>query len=142
MGLEIERKFLVNIELLDLTQGEKKEEIIQGYLNYQEDSKIFVRVRVINDKAWLTVKKVLDDSRLVRMEYEYPIPVKEAKEMLEGVKIVKKTRYTFGKFTVDVFDDLVLAEIEFENEEESEIFYKPEWLGKEVTGNLKYYSYR
>ena len=144
MGYEIERKFLVKGEYK--SQSFKSFAIKQGYLSVSGVN--VVRVRVIDDKAFITVKSSAIADSIVRREWEYEIPVKDAEEMLllceEGM--ISKTRYLVevGKhvFEVDEFygdnEGLLIAEVELGHEDEP--YEIPEWLGKEVTGNVRYYN--
>jgi adenylate cyclase len=140
MGTEIERKFLVN----DALWGPplKSLSIIQGYF---PTSGFSLRVRVQQDKGFITLKKT--KSKISRHEFEYEIPVRDAREII-GIfcsgHIVEKTRHIIEhkgfKWEVDVFhgdnDGLVVAELELESEDEA--FEKPTWLGEEVTGDTRY----
>ena len=144
MGYEIERKFLVKGEYK--SKSFKSFAIKQGYLSVSGVN--VVRVRVIDDKAFITVKSSAIADSIVRREWEYEIPVKDAEEMLllceEGM--ISKTRYLVevGKhvFEVDEFygdnEGLLIAEVELGHEDEP--YEIPEWLGKEVTGNVRYYN--
>lgn len=142
---EIERKFLVKSDDFKKT-AHKKIEIQQAYLN--TDPERTIRIRITGEKAYLTIKGKSDKTGTSRFEWEKEIPSEEAKELLKLCKPgrIVKDRYlvTSGKhtFEVDVFQeslkDLVIAEIELEDAEET--FQKPEWLGKEVTGNKSYYN--
>ena len=145
MATEIERKFLV------LNSDFKKDsyqkiEITQGFLNTHK--KRTVRVRITDDKAFLTIKGKSNKSGTSRFEWEKEIDKKDANELIllceKGV--IKKTRYLVKQnnhtFEVDVFSGklkgLIIAEIELDSENES--FEKPLWLGKEVTGDVQYYN--
>jgi adenylate cyclase len=144
MAIETERKFLVKGEFRDLASG--KEEIVQTYLAIDQHKT--VRLRIIDEKAFITIKSRPKANSISRNEWEYEIPAEDAREMmaisLPG-KIVK-TRYLVpaGKhtFEVDVFHDknegLVIAEIELQMEDDE--FEKPGWLGEEVTGQPQYYN--
>ena len=144
MGYEIERKFLVKGEYK--SKSFKSFAIKQGYLSASGIN--VVRVRTKGDKAFITVKSSAIGDSIVRREWEYEIPVKDAEEMLllcqEGV--ISKTRYLVevGKhvFEVDEFygdnEGLLIAEVELGHEDEP--YEIPEWLGKEVTGNVRYYN--
>lgn len=144
MATETERKFLVKGEFRHLSVKEIK--IIQSYILI--DPQKTIRIRISDDKAYLTIKGRPSGTTISRNEWEFAIPVSDAVEMqkicLPG-KIVK-TRYHIpaGKhtFEVDVFHDknegLVIAEIELSSEEEE--YEKPDWLGEEVTGNPAYYN--
>ena len=107
-----------------------------------------VRVRVCGKRGYLTVKGPSDPTGTERYEWEKEIPVTEAKELLRLCKsgIIEKTRYKikYGRhiFVVDVFhgenEGLIMAEIELSSPGES--FERPSWLGKEVTGDQRYYN--
>ena len=143
MAKEIERKFLV-----DLTKWGKVGKAIQmeqAYLSI-ENHKV-VRVRIANDRAYLTIKGNLEG--ITRDEFEYEIPVSDAKQLMKmrvGYSI-RKTRYVEevkGKiWEVDVFEGenkgLVVAEIELESENEN--FEKPIWALDEVSTDERYYNF-
>ncbi len=145
MAQEIEKKFLVkegtNIDAL----GEAVE-ITQGYLSSVKERT--VRVRIKGKKGFLTIKGIGNSSGASRYEFEKEISIEEAKELLAICEqpILSKTRtnVNVGKhtFEVDRFllenEGLVVAEIELSDENEA--FEKPAWLGKEVTGDVKYYN--
>jgi len=144
MGKEIERKFLVKGEFRHLAVREIK--VIQTYLSI-DDEKI-IRLRIADDKAFLTVKGRAQEYSITRSEWDIPIPVSYADEMMKLClpgKIVK-TRYLVPNgmhiVEVDVFHDknegLIIAEIELQSENEE--FEKPSWLGEEVTGRPEYYN--
>ncbi len=145
MNKEIERKFLV---LNDDFKNEavKSSQIIQGYLS--KDPERTVRVRVSDENAFLTVKGAGKENGAERFEYEIAVDKEDALQLLELCipEIISKTRFFIpaGKhtFEVDVFDGknkgLVLCEIELENL--NDFFEKPNWLGKEVTGDKRYYN--
>lgn len=145
MAIEIERKFLV------LNSNYKKEafdkkSMKQGYLN--SDRKRAVRVRISNHRAFLTVKGDSNDSGLSRFEWEKEIDLSEAEDLLKlcELPILEKTRYYVKQdnhvFEVDEFfgdnEGLQIAEVELNSENEN--FTKPNWLGKEVTGDHRYYN--
>jgi CYTH domain-containing protein len=145
MNIEIERKFLV--KSLDFkTESFDKKHIKQGYLN--SDKNRTVRIRVADTRAFITIKGKSNKNGTSRFEWEKEIHVSEAEELLLLCEpnIVEKIRYLIqvGKhiFEVDEFagnnQGLVVAEIELSSEEEA--FEKPNWLSKEVTGDLKYYN--
>ena len=144
MALEIERKFLVKGDFLN--QAKESLDIIQGYLSL--DKARTVRIRIQNKQAFLTIKGKSNASGLSRYEWEKEIDKKEAKKLLELAigSLIEKTRYRIpiGNhiFEVDVFfgenEGLVLAEVELKSE--AEAFEKPEWLGKEVSGDPHYYN--
>ncbi|GGB84444.1 CYTH domain-containing protein [Flavobacterium suaedae] len=142
---EIERKFLV---LNDSYKQEafSQSRISQGYLNSHPERA--VRVRIKGYKGYLTIKGKSNESGTTRMEWETEIPVAEAKQLLTLCEkgVIDKIRYEVkeGKHTFEVdefFGDnegLVIAEIELETE--GEMYTKPQWLGKEVTGDERYYN--
>lgn len=142
---EIERKFLVTSEAFK-TEAFKNSRIIQGFLNTHRERT--VRVRLKGDQGYLTVKGKSNDSGLSRFEWEREISKAEAEALLKLCEpgSIDKTRYEVQKgihvFEIDVFhqsnEGLVVAEVELRHEEES--FDKPEWLGKEVTGDKRYYN--
>lgn len=141
MAVEIERKFLVIHN--GWQQGEPTR-YVQGYLN--RDKQRTVRVRIAGDKALLTVKG--ETVGMSRAEYEYEIPLADAKEMLSlcDGPLIEKDRwhvpYAGFVWEVDVFfgenEGLVIAEIELESEAQE--FDKPDWLGEEVTADNRYFN--
>ena len=144
MALEIERKFLVKGDFK--TSASKSVRIIQGYLCSVPERT--VRVRVKGDCGFITVKGLGSESGASRFEWEKEIPVDEALDLIKMCEpgVIDKTRYLVeaGEHTyeVDEFygdnEGLVVAEVELSSEEEA--FVKPEWLGEEVTGDVKYYN--
>lgn len=144
MALEIERKFLVKGDYKPYVY--KSEEIIQGYLS--SNPQRIVRVRVKGDKAYLTIKGMSNASGITRFEWEKEIPVQEAKELIQLCEpgMIAKVRHYIRNgdrvFEVDEFggenQGLILAEIELGDEGED--FFKPDWLGEEVTGDKRYYN--
>ena len=144
MSKEIERKFLVRGDFK--SQAFRSERIMQGYLSSVPERT--VRVRIKGNEGFLTIKGQSNASGLTRYEWEKEIPVDEARELLQLSEpgMIDKTRYfvQVGKhvFEVDEFygenEGLILAEIELQSEDEP--FEKPEWLGKEVTGDPRYYN--
>jgi adenylate cyclase len=143
-NIETERKFLVNPDCwrqVDRSVGEK---YLQGYLCV--DEKKSIRVRIVADRGIITIKGVA--SGFTRPEFEYNIPVAEAKEILAlfTKRLIEKTRYKiFEKnslWEVDEFhganEGLILAEVELRDEKET--IEKPEWIGTEVTGDRRYYN--
>ena len=145
MGVEIERKFLVKLDKFN-KEGLARNRIIQGFLN--SDKERVVRVRVSDNQGFLTIKGLSDASGIRRYEWEQEIPLADAQDLLQLVEpgIIEKYRYHIScgdhVFEVDEFLNdnagLVLAEIELSDE--NEVFEKPSWLGKEVTGISKYYN--
>ena len=142
---EIERKFLVKTHGYR-EEAQKTEEIIQGFLSSVPERT--VRVRMVDNLGWITVKGIGNASGTTRFEWEKEIPGSEAKSLLDLCESgkIEKTRYHVksGKhtFEVDEFQGenqgLVIAEIELEDE--TEAFERPTWLGDEVTGQIKYYN--
>lgn len=144
MGLEIERKFLVDHEKWKKINKPDGIHYRQGYL-VDEASKT-IRVRVAGKKGFITIKGVT--TGITRKEFEYDIPVEEAIELIDcfAVSEVEKIRYriTFeGKlWEVDDFlgnnKGLIMAEIELKHEDEE--FKKPGWITSEVSDDGRYYN--
>ncbi|KAB8155657.1 CYTH domain-containing protein [Kordia sp. TARA_039_SRF] len=142
---EIERKFLVN-SLQFKEEATNAFEIAQGFLNTHPERT--VRVRIKGQQGFLTVKGKSNESGTSRFEWETEISVAEAKQLLSLCEkgIIEKKRYHIpqGKhiFEVDEFfgdnEGLIVAEVELQ--QENEVFSTPTWLGKEVTGDIKYYN--
>lgn len=143
MGEEIERKFLVTGEAWkSLAKGTAYR---QGYLNSAKERT--VRIRTIADKAFLTIKGLTVGA--TRAEYEYEIPLADCNAMLDTLAekpLIEKNRYKvpFAGFTWEIdefFGDnagLVVAEVELASEGEG--FEKPEWIGREVTSDPRYFN--
>lgn len=141
MSLEIERKFLVDakkIAKLNLRDGEK---ICQGYLSTSPT----VRVRIRNNRGYLTVKSATQG--IVRNEFEYEIPLRDAEEILKLCEhSLEKTRYKIKFaghiFELDIFEGrhagLILAEVEMKSPDE--VVRLPHWIGKEVSNDPRYYN--
>lgn len=144
MGIEIERKFLVNHEIWNELEKPEGEFYRQGYL--LTDPTKTIRVRQTSEKGFLTIKGISVGA--TRAEFEYEIPHEEAKELLDqfSVSELSKIRYKIlfenKLWEVDEFlgenEGLMVAEIELESEDET--FSIPKWIGKEVTGEKKYYN--
>ena len=143
MGIEIERKFLVlGQRWRTLGQGVS---LRQGYLSSHPDR--VVRVRIEGEAAMLTIK-----GRSVgasRGEWEYPIPVADAEQFLASLceqPLIEKKRYRIQNegvlWEVDEFfganAGLVVAEIELASEDQA--FARPDWLGAEVTDDVRYFN--
>jgi len=143
MGIEIERKFLLKNENWRLVVNTKSI-IKQGYLNTQKERT--VRVRVRDDKGYLTIKG--KSINALRQEFEYEIPVCDAESLLLLCEkpIIEKVRSIVlddGKsWEIDEFDGvnkgLILAELELQSEGEK--FRIPSWIGKEVTDDVRYFN--
>jgi len=145
MAQEIERKFLIKGDFKP--QVTKSTRIVQGYLSSVPERT--VRVRVKGEKAFLTIKGIGNESGASRFEWEKEISVEDAKSLLVICEsgIIDKTRFIVPanddlKFEVDEFygenQGLTVAEIELPSENYP--FTKPEWLGEEVTGDVRYYN--
>ena len=144
MATETERKFLVKGDFRHLAV--KKINIIQTYLSIDPEKTI--RLRISDDKAYLTVKGRPKMNTITRNEWEVELPVADASEMMDICLPgrVVKTRYMIPSgrhtFEVDVFHEknegLIIAEIELNSEDEQ--FEKPGWLAEEVTGLSQYYN--
>jgi|GEM_PF-176113 adenylate cyclase len=144
MNYEIERKFLVKGEFK--SQAFTHRRIVQGYLS--SVPKRVVRIRIKGDEAYLTVKSTVSGNGLTRFEWEKEISVEDAETMLTFCEkeIIEKTRYLVKVgahiFEVDEFygsnEGLFVAEVELQAEDEE--FEKPDWLGEEVTHDVRYYN--
>ena len=145
MALEIERKFLVKDDSYK-AMAYSSSRIAQGYICSGRGRT--VRVRIRDDKGYLTIKGPADIKGLGRYEWEKEIPLKEANELMRLCEpaIIDKMRYLVrsGKhvFEVDEFygenEGLVVAEVELASEDEP--YKKLPFIGEEVTGNVKYYN--
>ncbi|MEE4258788.1 MAG: CYTH domain-containing protein [Bacteroidales bacterium] len=145
MGKEIERKFLVKGDFKPFVTKETR--ITQGYLSSVPERT--VRVRLKGDKGFITIKGIGNESGASRYEWEKEIPVSEVNELLKLSEpgVIDKTRFIVPeksglKFEVDEFygenEGLTVAEIELPTEDSD--FEKPEWLGEEVTGDVRFYN--
>ncbi|MDR2691193.1 MAG: CYTH domain-containing protein [Dysgonamonadaceae bacterium] len=144
MPQEIERKFIVSGNFKPFVF--KSIRITQGYLSSVPGRT--VRVRIKSGKGYITVKGAASNSGVSRFEWEKEIPLPEAQELLKLCEpgIIDKTRYLVPvgnhTFEVDEFhgenEGLTIAEIELTSEDET--FGKPSWLGREVTGDARYYN--
>lgn len=144
MASEIERKFLLRDDSWR-DQVESAQRMAQGYLQRSADTAI--RVRIAGGSAHLNIKKSLDG--IHRLEYEYPIPLDDARELLAEVALptpIDKTRHLvrLGGHTweIDEFHGdnagLVVAEIELNHADEP--FARPDWLGEEVSTDTRYFN--
>ena len=142
--MEIERKYLINpTDILTLKKGEGKN-IVQSYL--KEKSGIELRLRIMGNEGFLTVKKVISERS--RHELETKVDASFIKNLLEifDLKKLEKTRYSIvhknNLWEIDFFkgkhEGLVLAEIELNDE--NEVFELPPWIEKEVTNDQTYYN--
>ena len=143
--IEIERKYLVLSEDFKKEAFSKKR-IKQGYLSSIPERT--VRIRIKEDKAFLTIKGASNETGMSRFEWEKEIPVDEAEKLLLLCEkgIIDKTRFEVKKgihvYEVDEFygenEGLIMAEIELKSEHDS--FEKPTWLGDEVTNDKRFYN--
>lgn len=144
MSFEIERKFLVCGEFK--SQAYDSSRIRQGYIS--SGGGATVRVRVRDDKGYLTIKGRSDVAGLSRYEFETEVPLSDALDLMKLCEpgVIDKTRYLVraGRhvFEVDEFygdnAGLVMAEVELSDEKEA--FEKPVFIGREVTGDRRYYN--
>ncbi|WP_077155949.1 CYTH domain-containing protein [Bacteroides bouchesdurhonensis] len=144
MAQEIERKFLVSGEFK--SQAFAQDRIIQGYICSTQGRT--VRVRIRDNKGYLTIKGASNVSGTSRYEWEQELPLAEAEELMKLCEpgVIDKTRYLVrcGKhvFEVDEFygdnEGLIVAEVELASEDEA--FEKPSFIAEEVTGDRRYYN--
>jgi CYTH domain-containing protein len=141
VGIEIERKFLVNGDAW--RSGAKSVDCRQGYIAVGPPAS--VRVRIMGDKAHLNIKQAT--LAIARAEFEYAIPVADAHVLLDTLcdgRLVDKTRHyvEHGGMTWEVDEfrgsnaGLIVAELELESEDQT--FERPAWLGEEVSGDPRY----
>ena len=148
MPLEIERKFLVRSTAFK-TEAFQQFNISQGYLSSHPERS--VRIRIKDKTGVLTIKGKSGDGGVSRFEWEREIPLNEAEILLQLCEpgIIEKTRFLVkvqgGKNQIIEVDEfygankgLLIAEVELSSPDEPVIF--PDWLGKEVTGDEKYYN--
>lgn len=144
MAIEIERKFLLKNSSWQ-QHAEQGTLYSQGYLIGGQQAS--VRVRIEGERAYLNIKSATIG--ITRQEYEYEIPVNDALEMLEMLcekPLISKTRYHVNYadhvWEIDVFAGenlgLVVAEIELNSKDET--FELPDWIGKEVSDDVRYYN--
>ena len=144
MPQEIERKFLVDGEYK--SKAYASSHIVQGYICSARGRT--VRVRIRDDKGYLTIKGPADASGISRYEWEKEIPLDEARDLMKICEpgAIDKTRYLVRSgrhvFEVDEFygenEGLVIAEVELSSPDEP--FEKPDFIGQEVTGDIRYYN--
>ena len=143
--MEIERKYLV-VSGAYKKEAEAISHIVQGFLN--TDPMRTVRIRIQNEKAYLTIKGISNEAGTIREEWELEIDRDMALQMLDICEesLIEKNRYHVRVgdqvYEVDEFlgdnAGLVIAEIELNSEDEK--FSQPGWLGDEVTGDVRYYN--
>ncbi|MBD2342462.1 CYTH domain-containing protein [Calothrix sp. FACHB-156] len=143
MAVEIERKFLVRGDSWrNLAKGSL---YIQGYISTKKEAT--VRIRIVGNQAYLTIKGI--SFQYSRAEFEYPIPLEDAQEMLNNLceqPLIEKTRYRieYGNliWEIDEFDGvnkgLILAEVELSHEQQQ--IELPIWIGEEVSDDPKYFN--
>ena len=144
MGLEIERKFLVKGEYKSLAQSQSH--IVQGYLC--AGSGRSVRIRIRNEKAYVTIKGPASADGMSRFEWETEVSLEDGQEMIGFCEpgVIDKDRYLVPYkgyiFEVDEFhadnEGLVICEVELGAPDE--VIPIPPFLGKEVTGDKRYYN--
>lgn len=150
MGIEIERKFLVNDDSWR-SLVEHSKPMAQGYLIdaqalRQGAARVSVRARLAGGQAWLNIKAATPD--IARAEFDYPIPVEDAKallgELCDGVleKVRHHVRVDGVLFEIDEFNGdnqgLIVAEVELPAVDAA--FPQPPWLGREVSALTRYYN--
>ena len=146
MAQEIERKFLVEGEAYRALAFDSSR-ISQGYISATNHRT--VRVRIRDDRGYLTIKGPSADGGLSRYEFEVQIPLSDARDLLAicDPGTVEKTRYLVRAadghvFEVDEFygdnEGLVMAEVELSSADET--FEKPDFIGREVTGDHRFYN--
>jgi adenylate cyclase len=150
MGIEIERKFLLNSD--DWSQHtDKSVRMAQGYLNDMQAlrtgaQKASVRIRIAGEQAFLNMKS--RELGTTRQEFDYEIPVADAEDLLKLCVggLIDKTRHYLRHagflWEIDVFEGdnagLIVAEIELPSADTE--FAKPDWAGRQVTDELRYYN--
>ncbi len=144
-GLEIERKFLVRNEDYK-RQASSSSRIQQGYICSSHGRT--VRVRIRDNRGYLTIKGPSGENGLARYEFEKEITLDEAQQLMKLCEpgVIDKTRFLVKSgehtFEVDEFygenEGLVMAEVELKSEDEA--FVKPDFIGREVTGDRRYYN--
>lgn len=143
MGVEIERKFLLKGDAW--RNLGKPVQYRQGYLNSAQERT--VRVRILNNSGFLTIKGITRGA--VRVEYEYEIPKEDGDAMLDDLAekpLIEKDRYQVDykglTWEIDEFfgenKGLIVAEVELESEDQK--LELPEWIGKEVTTDPRYFN--
>ena len=142
MAIEIERKFLVKKN--SWTRPNEGTLYIQGYLSSSPETT--VRIRIAGKIGFITIKG--KTTGFSREEFEYEIPVEDAEILLKKCKNapIKNIRYkvllTGTLWEIDEFleenSGLLMAEVELPDEKAS--FFRPEWLGREVTDDKRYHN--
>lgn len=144
MAQEIERKYLVTDDTYKALASRRKH-IVQAYLSTSPDAT--VRLRIADDTAFITVKSRNNGCR--RCEWEYEIPVADARDMIERcnlAQLIEKTRYYIDldnrTWEIDEFagrlTGLTVAEIELPTPDTT--YTLPPFIGTEVTDDPRYYN--
>jgi adenylate cyclase len=144
MAIEIERKFLLKNDAWRSHADEGKD-YIQGYLVGSPAAS--VRVRIEGEQAYINIKSAT--LGITRLEYEYPIPLEDARHMLDNLcekPLIKKKRYHVNQngnvWEIDEFSGenagLLVAEIELPDEDTRPVL--PDWIGEEVSHDPRYYN--
>ena len=144
MALEIERKFLVRGDFKSRSFSHSR--ISQGYICSGHGRT--VRVRIRDEKGYLTIKGPSDNGGITRYEFEKEITLQEAEELMKLCEpgVIDKTRWLVKSgehvFEVDEFfgenEGLIMAEVELKSEDE--VFEKPDFIVREVTGDRRFYN--
>ncbi len=144
-GLEIERKFLVRKGDDFKSKALSSSRIKQGYIPCDGAT---VRIRIRDDKGYLTIKGRSVNGGMTRYEFEKEIDLDEAEQLMQLCRggVIDKRRYLVPSgphvFEVDEFygdnEGLLLAEVELKSEDET--YEKPDFIGQEVTGDRRYYN--
>ena len=143
MAKEIERKFLVAGDYKQAAVSSSY--IVQGYIG--RTPSLTFRIRLRDERGYLTVKGRTDEAGMSRDEWEYEIPAADARELLaHSGGTIEKRRYMVpaGRHTFEVDEffgankGLTMAEVELSSPDEA--FERPAWLGDEVTGDKRYYN--
>ncbi len=144
MAKEIERKFLVDKNIWKNIPFKKKLNIVQAYIHKDEDK--VIRIRIQDKEAFITIKGKANG--IVRDEFEYTIPVKDAKQLIAKFsnQTIEKHRYIVmfkrKKWEIDVFGGLnkglIIAEIELQSVDEE--FEIPTWATEDVSADWRYHN--
>lgn len=146
MATEIERKFLINPARWEAAEKPEGLQMEQAYLLHEAGCTI--RIRIAGSAAWITLKG--STTGISRAEFEYPLPVDDAREMLKifpiAGMVLRKTRYAFtvGEqlWEADIFEGenkgLMVAEIELDHPEQAIML--PAWIEKEVSDDPRYFN--
>jgi len=145
MAQEIERKYLV-LDNSFKHEAFSKSHILQGYICSERGRT--VRVRIRDSRAYITIKGPSTDNGLTRYEFEQEIPLVDAEQLMQLCEpgIIDKTRWLVKSgdhtFEVDEFhgenDGLIVAEVELRDA--TDVVEIPHFIGKEVTGDRRYYN--